>query len=55
MLKAVKDLQITIDKRFDEMKYENQFVVKQLQEQVDKVRDEFNSRMEGLTKRWSQR
>ena len=32
------------------MKYDNQSVVQQLQEQTGKVRDEFNTRMEGLTK-----
>ena len=51
VLKAVKDLQVSIDKRFDEMKLENQCVVKQLQDQIGKVRDEFNSRIEGLTKK----
>ena len=50
VLKAVKDLQVSIDKRCDEMKLENQCVVKQLQDQIGKVRDEFNSRIEGLTK-----
>ena len=51
VLKAVRDLQASIDKRFDEMKTESQSVVKQLQDQIGKVREEFNSRMDGLTKK----
>ena len=43
-------IQVSIDKRFDELKLENKCVVKQLQDQIGKVRDEFNSRIEGLTK-----
>ena len=51
VLKAVKELQLSIDKKFDEMKQENQSVVKQLQEQIGQVRVEFNNRMDGLSKK----
>ena len=51
VLKAVKDLQLSIDKRFDEMQVENKAVILQLQEQIGQVRQEFNQRIDGLTKK----
>ena len=50
-MKAVKDLQLSIDKRFDEMQVENKTVILQLQEQIGQVRQEFNQRIDGLTKK----
>lgn len=51
VLDAVKDLKVSIDKRFDEMQLENQSVVEQLKEQISQVRKEFNNRMENLAKK----
>ena len=50
VLKAVMDLQKSVDKRFDEMQEENKSVVKQLQEQISDIRKEFNGRIDSLTK-----
>ena len=51
VLKAVMDLQLSIDKRFDEMHQENKSIIKQLQDQISDVRKEFNGRIDGLSKK----
>ena len=51
VLKAVKDMQLSIDTRFDEMQQENKPIVQQLQEQIGQVRQEFNNRIDGLTEK----
>ena len=55
VLKAVKDFQLSIDKRIDEMQQENKSVIQELQEQIGQVRQEFNNRIDGLTKKLKQR
>ena len=49
LFKSLKEPQLSIDEKFDEMKQGNQSVVKQLQEQIIQVKQEFNKRMDGLT------
>ena len=51
VLNAVKSLQISMDKRFDEIQNENKSAIEQLQEKISDVRKEFNNRMDGLTKK----
>lgn len=51
VLNAVKNLQISIDKRFDEIQTENKEAIKQLHDKIGEVRKEFNSRMEGLAEK----
>ena len=51
VLNAMKNLQLSIDKRFDEIQAENNAAIKQLQDRIGEVRKEFNNRMEGLSKK----
>ena len=43
-----------MDNQFDAIRKNNASVIKQLQEEIGKVRSEFNNRFEGLTKKWRQ-
>ena len=51
MLKALTILEKKMDKRFDEIKENNSDSIRQIKGEIDAVKSDFNSRMEGLTKK----
>ena len=51
VLSAIKKMETKMNNQFDAIRKNNDSVIKQLQEEIGKVRSEFNNRFEGLTKK----
>ena len=51
MQNTVQNLQLSIDKRFDEIQNKNTMTIKKPEDQIGELKNEYNPCMEGLSKK----